>query len=188
MRRGGALARFARGDALAGAVLALSVLTATLVSSARAHTRRVHRRHHDRSLCWDGCRLVSDNLHSWSFVSANDVDAHENAYVCPSNDLDCHDRDGNAWRWLEGEPRLLARLVQHPRRDPDPRDGLSRRRRSAGHPRRPVAVRVRGDALWADFHRRPVEARWKDRSGERHTMPDPVPPPRSDPYSAAPSS
>jgi hypothetical protein len=112
---------------LACAVLGLSVLTAALVSSARAHTDGFTGGITiDRTLCWDGCRLVSDNLHSWSFVSANDVDAHENAYVCPgiigwtedkecgydferycwfeythsSNDLDCHDRDGNAWRWL----------------------------------------------------------------------------------------
>lgn len=51
-----------------------------------------------------------------------------------------------------------------------------------------VTVRVRDNALWADFHRRPVEARWKDRDGRRHTMADPVPPPRSEPYSTAPLS
>jgi hypothetical protein len=54
-----------------------------------------------------------------------------------------------------------------------------------------VAVRVRGNALWSDFDRRPVKARWKDRSGRRHTMADPVPPPhshRGEPYSTAPSS
>jgi hypothetical protein len=72
--------------------------------------------------------LFSSNVHSWTFVSANDITTPENAYVCPAitgppspydhecgfdferycwwqnthdgSDLNCHDADGNAWKWI----------------------------------------------------------------------------------------
>ena len=75
-----------------------------------------------------GTALGAHNVHSWTFVSANDVNAPENAYLCPGispysghvryecgydferycwwqnthdgNDLNCHDADNNSWEWV----------------------------------------------------------------------------------------